>query len=235
MQSSLFPEPEKDAFHELCKAEQKAGQLFEEIEHRGLMVAGKSEKTLNKEIYDLAKEMFGVTKHWHKRIVRAGKNTLEPYRENPPDLILQEDDIVFFDFGPVFEEWEADFGRTYVLGNNPDKLRLKADVETVWNHCRDWFFAQPQPVIPADLYAKAVKTANEYGWSFGAHIAGHIVGHFPHEKLDPDQRDHYIQGSNHKPMSDPDRGGKKRHWILEIHLVDREKEVGAFFEQLLRI
>lgn len=29
--------------------------------------------------------------------------------------------------------------------------------------------------------------------------------------------------------------GEKRHWILEIHLVDREKEIGAFYEQLLTI
>ena len=54
---------------------------------------------------------FGVSRHWHKRIVRAGPNTLEPYKQNPPDREITADDIVFLDFGPIFEEWEADFGR----------------------------------------------------------------------------------------------------------------------------
>jgi hypothetical protein len=36
---------------------------------------------------------------------------------------------VFFDFGPVFEEWEADVGRTYVIGNDSLKHKLKKDIE----------------------------------------------------------------------------------------------------------
>ena len=68
--------------------------------------------------------MFGVSRHWHKRIVRAGPNTLQPYRENPPDRVIGADDIVFCDFGPIFEEWEADFGRTFVLGDDPVKLAV---------------------------------------------------------------------------------------------------------------
>jgi hypothetical protein len=33
------------------------------------------------------------------RIVRAGRNTLAPYDENPPDLTVGEDDILFLDLG----------------------------------------------------------------------------------------------------------------------------------------
>ncbi|MGW1618760.1 Imm21 family immunity protein [Streptomyces sp. NPDC002172] len=40
-------------------------------------------------------ELFGTTRHWHKRIVRSGPNTLKPYRENPPDRVIAADDIVF--------------------------------------------------------------------------------------------------------------------------------------------
>ena len=50
-----------------------------------------------------------------------GRNTLHPYKSNPENLLLKEDDILFIDFGPVFEDWEADFGRTYVKG---PKLKL---------------------------------------------------------------------------------------------------------------
>ena len=34
---------------------------------------------------------------------------------------LTDDDILFLDLGPIFAEWEADFGRTYVLGDDPVK------------------------------------------------------------------------------------------------------------------
>ena len=110
---------------QLIEAERKALDLFNQIEKKGLIVANKSETDLNKEIFELAFELFGIKKYWHKRIVRAGKNTLLPYRENPENLTINEDDILFFDFGPVFEDWEADVGRTYVLGNDPNKLKLK--------------------------------------------------------------------------------------------------------------
>jgi hypothetical protein len=38
---------------------------------------------------------------------------------------------------------------------------------------------------------------------------------------------------NKKRMSDADKNGYERFWIYEIHLIDREKEIGAFFEQML--
>jgi hypothetical protein len=69
----------------LIEAEKKAGDLFLEIERRGLIVGGKSERALNNEILSLAEEMFGIEKYWHKRIVRSGPNTLAPYDENQPD------------------------------------------------------------------------------------------------------------------------------------------------------
>ena len=40
---------------------------------------------------------------------------------DPEDRIIAADDIVYLDLGPVFEEWEADFGRTYVLGDDREK------------------------------------------------------------------------------------------------------------------
>jgi hypothetical protein len=33
----------------------------------------------------------------------------------------------------------------------------------------------------------------------------------------------------------PDASGRKRHWILEIHFVDRAREIGGFYEELLTI
>ena len=69
----------------LIEAEKKAAFLFDKISSNGLITPGKSEKQLNSEIFNLAYELFGIKKYWHKRIVRAGKNTLKPYKENPED------------------------------------------------------------------------------------------------------------------------------------------------------
>ena len=109
----------------LLAAEEKAKQLFLEIEDRDWIEAGISEIDLSNKIFDLAFEMFQTKKHWHKRIVRSGSNTLLPYSKNPPNRVIDQDDILFFDFGPVFEQWEADLGRTYVVGSDPEKIRLK--------------------------------------------------------------------------------------------------------------
>jgi Xaa-Pro dipeptidase len=112
---------EEQRVTDLRNAQTKAERLFREIEARCLIRSGISESRLNSDIYELAKEMYGITTYWHKRIIRAGRNTLAPYAENPPDLMIGQDDILFLDLGPVFEDWEADFGRTFVVGSDPQK------------------------------------------------------------------------------------------------------------------
>ncbi len=216
----------------LTEAEEKAKQLFLEIEKHGIIAPLKTEKQINKEIYQLAFELFGIKKYWHKRIVRAGINTLSPYAKNPPDLTIQEDDILFLDFGPVFEDWEADFGRTYVIGNDPYKLKLKEDIEKAWYEVKDWFEQQTN-ITGAALYKHVLETAAHYGWTYGSNIAGHLVGQFPHEKLEPQNFGLYIHKKNNNDMHLPGPDGNPRHWILEIHFIDKEKQIGGFFEQLL--
>ena len=49
---------------QLIEAEEKAAFLFKEIEARGLITVGKSERQLNKEVFDLAFELFGIKKYW---------------------------------------------------------------------------------------------------------------------------------------------------------------------------
>ncbi|MEP6647890.1 MAG: M24 family metallopeptidase [Saprospiraceae bacterium] len=216
----------------LLEAQKIAIQLFKTAEKRNLIIAGKSEEELNTEIFNLAFEMFGIEKHWHKRIVRSGENTLYPYNENPPDKILTDDDILFFDFGPIIENWEADLGRTYVIGNNSAKLKLKNDVEAAWIETKNWF--DKQSVLKAsELFQFAVQKANDFGWEFGGEIAGHLIGEFPHERLEPGNYQLYVHPENHSDMFSVDANGNKRHWILEIHFVDRGNKIGGFFEQLL--
>ena len=218
---------------QLVLAEEKAAQLFFEIEKRNIIRAQVSEKDVNDAIYDLAFELFGIKKYWHKRIVRAGKNTLLPYKHNPENLILQDDDIVFLDFGPVFEEWEADYGRTYVIGQNEKKLKLMADVEAAWHEGKKFYQENKQQITPAELYGYTQQLAIKYGWTFGNKHCGHLIGNFPHEVIQGEELENYLHPDNHKPMSDNDRNNNPRFWIYEVHFVDEALEIGGFFEQLL--
>lgn len=223
----------KNVLSLLKEAEVKANHLFNEIEARAIIAPGKTEKAINEEIFKLAFELFGIEKFWHKRIVRAGENTLSPYDDNPPDLTIQEDDILFLDFGPIFEDWEADYGRTYVIGNDPYKYKLQSDIEDAWYKTKAWFEKQTS-LTGAAFWHHLLEVAKEYGWEYGGQLGGHLIGHFPHERLEPKNYGLYVHPENHNDMFLPDVDGNERHWILEIHFVDREKKIGGFFEQLLK-
>jgi Xaa-Pro aminopeptidase len=217
----------------LLNAQYISVQFFKAIEEDNLIIAGKSEERLNSELCDLALNRFGIESHWHKKIVRTGKNTLAIYPDNPPNRTIEKDDILFIDFGPIVEGYEADIGRTYVLGNDPRKLRLKNDVEAAWYDIQEWY--QKQTTLKAsELFQYAVGKAEELGWEFAGEIAGHIVGKYPHEQpADPKSLELDIHPQNHNDIFLPDANGNKRHWILELQFIDRKNEIGGYFEQLL--
>ncbi len=222
-----------ETIKELFLSEQKAKELFKSIEDRGLIISGKTEKQLCDEIVQVAKKDFGVENHWGKKIVRTGINTLQPYISNPPDLVIQDGDILFFDFHPVFKGWEADLGRTYVLGNDPLKHKIKKDIEAAWHEGNAWYFKQTK-LTGAEFFNYATGLAKQYGYEFGNAIAGHIIGKFPHEQPDdPNDLCLDVHPDNHNDILQRDKNGSKRHWILELHFVDRKNNIGAFFEQLL--
>ena len=217
----------------LILAEQKAKELFNTVEARGLIIPGKSEKELCDEIVQIAREDFGIENHWHKKIVRAGINTLQPFIANPPDLVIQKDDILFFDFHPIYQDWEADLGRTYIIGSDPLKLKLKKDIEAAWYEANAWYFKQNN-LTGAAYFNYVTGLTKRYGYEFGNAIAGHIIGHYPHEQPDdPNDTCLDVHPDNHTDILQSDKHGNKRHWMLELHFVDRVNNIGAFFEQLL--
>lgn len=218
----------------LVDAQIKAQALFAEVETQNLIRPGAKESEINESIYALAGRMYGIARYWHKRIVRAGRNTLAPYDENPPDLTVAEDDIVFLDLGPVFEEWEADFGRSYVVGNDPLKQKLCRNIEEAFALGKRYFQEHPE-ITGAELYAYAQQLADQAGWEYGGPIAGHLIGVFPHEKIAGDKVTLYVHPKNHNRMRLPDASGRERHWIFEIHFVDRARQIGGFYEELLTI
>jgi Xaa-Pro dipeptidase len=219
---------------ELLAAQVKAEALFAEVVDCGLVSAGKLESELTEEIHALAQSRFGVRRHWHKRIARAGPNTLLTYYDESTDRRITDDDIVYLDFGPVFEAWEADFGRTYVVGSDPDKHRLVGDLGRAFARGKH-FYRQSPSLTAGELYDYVAGLAADYGWQWGAKTAGHLIGHFPHETK-PQDPDHLrIRHGNSISLREPNEKGQPRHWILEIHFVDRVRQIGGFFEELLTV
>ncbi len=219
---------------ELLEAQTHAEALFHEVEARGLIRPGITESGLNAEIYALAQELYGIKTYWHKRIVRAGKNTLLPYADNPPDHTIGEDDILFLDLGPVFEQWEADFGRTFVLGSDPLKLKMREDIKSAFVDGKQ-YFKDHSNITSREFFHYVESLAAKYNWEFGGPIAGHLIGQFPHERIADDKVTLYVHPKSNLAMHSLDAEGRRRHWILEIHFVDKEKEIGGFYEELLTV
>jgi len=216
----------------LVGAEQKAKELFKTVEGLELIVPGKTEKQLNDEVVKVAHEVYGIREFWHKKIVRAGINTMQPYNGDPPDVAIQDNDLVILDFGPVVNNWEADLARTYVVGYNPAMLKLRQDVEDAWQLANAWY-ATHDKLTGAEFYRYITNITTQYGYTFGGEIAGHIVGPYPHEQLGPGSLGLDIHPGNNQDMFAKDPLGNERHWILEIHFIDKANNIGAFFEQLL--
>jgi len=214
-------------------AEARGMALFDTVEAEGLLRPGRSEMEVDHDIYDLARAKFGVLRHWHKRIVRTGQNTVCVYADDPADRVIGEDDTVYLDFGPVFGEWQADIGRSYALGSDPAKQRLVADLPRLFGLVQAHYRASPD-ITGAQLYVFAQKAATEAGWLFGGSIAGHIIlGEYSMPRPTGDLGRNYIAPGNREPMRLPDTLDRVRHWILEIHLVDKAKTFGGFYERLL--
>jgi len=218
----------------LWAAQEKAAALFSQVVEDGLIQAGKLESELTGEIYQLALNRFGVKRHWHDRIVRSGPNTLMDYYDKVEDRRITEDDIVYLDFGPVFDAWEADFGRSFALGADPAKHRLVRDIGIAFEQGKRHFRETPD-LTAGGLYDYVAGLATAAGWAFGALTAGHLIGHFPHEKNPPDTKLYSIRSGNSLSLREPDGKGRSRHWILEIHFIDRAMQIGGFFEELLTV
>jgi Xaa-Pro aminopeptidase len=218
----------------LWEAQQRAAALFGEVVSSELIEPGILESELSKRIHDLAANKYGCRRHWHKRIVRAGPNTLLTYYDESEDRRIGDDDIVYVDLGPVFEAWEADYGRTFVVGADPVKHALNRDLGVAFAQGKE-FFRSNRDLTAGALYDFIAGRAQQLGWTFGAPTAGHLVGHFPHERDTANATRFSIRRGNTQSLREPDDQGRIRHWILEVHFVDKERQIGGFLEELLTI
>ena len=119
-----------------------------------------------------------------------------------------------------------------MLGDDPVKHALCDAHPAVGSAGRAFFESRPD-VTGEQLFTHMCELAGHAGWEFGGEIAGHLVGQFPHEKIAGDDIESYIAPGSDQPMRRADRTGRTCHWILEVHLVDRKREIGGFHEELL--
>src|SRR5262249_41421011 len=149
-----------------------------------------------------------VTRHWHRRIVRTGVNTLMTAGDHPDIRMIEPNDTVYVDLGPVFEDWEADIGRTYALGQDPDKKRLVADLRRIFDIVQRHYQSSPH-ITGAELYAFAQRMAEQAGWIFAGTIAGHIVGEFSHATWPGEKETSRIWPANPLPIRRHDHLGRE--------------------------
>jgi Xaa-Pro aminopeptidase len=226
------PLSERERRAALEAAESSALTLLAAIENAGLVVPGRSEREVEQDIFAMAQRDFGVEKHWHKRIVRSGPNSVTIAGDNPPVRMIEAGDIVYLDLCPVFEEWEADVGKSYVLDGDARQRALVAELPRQFDILQAQYRTNPD-ITGAALYDFAVRSAEEAGWKFGGRIAGHIVSEFAHALIPGDKNFNRIAPENSLPMSALDGHGRMRHWIGEIHLVETDGSFGGFYERLL--
>lgn len=162
----------------------------------------------------------GLGRGWHGVHVRFGTNTLKNFGE-PSDsgVVLGRDDIWFIDIGPVWRDWEADAGETFVVGADPEMLRIGRDVHAVFDRVQQHW--RDQHATGESLYRLAVAEAESRGWRLNLDMSGHRLSEFPHAA-------HHKGALAETPFT-PSPG----LWMLEIQIRHPERPFSAFVEDLL--
>jgi Xaa-Pro aminopeptidase len=217
--SDLDIEKVGDHFSEgtLVSAQRKAWKVLAKMAE--LIQPGLTEE----EISALAKELFqkaGAEKHWHRPLVRVGRNTLLTFSDvSEPNLKVGEKDILFLDFGPVFDGHEADIGATIVFGDDPEMERIANSASALFGEVAKEF--KEKNLTGKQLYAFAEERAKAMNVVFVAKVDGHRVSDFPHAIYSKTGLGEFEQ------VPTPKR------WILEIQIRHPHLPYGAFYEDLL--
>ncbi|HVW68562.1 MAG TPA: M24 family metallopeptidase [Steroidobacteraceae bacterium] len=162
----------------------------------------------------------GLLRGWHGIQLRFGPNTLKPFgAPSEPGVVLQDNDIFFIDIGPVWDKWEGDGGATFVVGNDPDMLRIARDVQEVFARVRRKWLTER--VSGRALYQYAGEEARSLGWELNLKMAGHRLADFPHAAIH--------KGS----LADAAFAPSSSLWVLEIQIRHPERPFSAFYEDLL--
>ncbi len=169
---------------------------------------------------------MGSKRSWHRPIVRFAENTILPYLA-PPDATkrLNQNDIFFIDIGPTWQtlgqiEYEGDVGNTFVIGNNKIYLDCAEAARSLFRLARNhWASSQ---VTGDQLYKWLENEAEKRNYSLVKEDDGHRIGEFPHKTI--------FSGPLSAVKFHPTGG----LWVLEVHIIDSNNGIGAFYEDILR-
>jgi Xaa-Pro aminopeptidase len=204
-------------------ARQQAAQsrAWETLARAAAMIEPGMDDVDGKAIVDQAIMDSGAERLWHASQVRFGPNTMLPFGQAPQKPhVLQPNDIFFLDIGPCYDGHEGDVGRGFTLGEVPEQAALIADSKAVFDAVKAHWLAGG--VTGQELYDFAQAQAASRGRTMALEgAAGHRIGDFPHR-------------IHHKgKLKDFGKTPSPDLWILEIHLVDRALQAGAFYEDML--
>ncbi len=162
---------------------------------------------------------MGASNNWHPTYVRFGPDTQSPpIQRTDYDRRLQEHDIFVLDIGPVWDGHEGDYGDTFVLGADADRLRCAEAAREVFRRAR---LAWLEGLTGAALYDRAAGYARELGCELVREIPGHRVSDFPHALYGR----HLLAQADFVPADGI--------WVLEIQVRDAQRPIGAFYEDVL--
>ncbi|MEO6422557.1 MAG: M24 family metallopeptidase, partial [Candidatus Nitrotoga sp.] len=172
---------------------------------------------------EMAKDMLAeinMLRGWHDVYVRFGTNTTKTFgAPSDPGVVLGTDDIFFIDIGPVWKQWEADGGDTFVTGSNSEMRRCAEDARHIFHAVRKYW--AEQGAVGSELYEYATRQAEQRGWVLNLDLSGHRLADFPHATT--------YEGS----IADINFIPSRLIWVLEIHIRHPSEPYGAFFEDML--
>lgn len=175
------------------------------------------------DLYAVAKDIYndhGILRSWHNPYIRFGENTCLTYADiSLIDLTLKDEDIAFVDIGPIFGDIEGDLGRTIQFGENEKHKKIIAASEELFEVGLQ-FFKQCNPTgIAMQEFIEI--NARKMGYQSILGSCGHLLGLFSHGAC------------WNKGIAEYPNEMQSGIWILEIHIVDPQGKIGAFYENLL--
>ncbi|AGH95365.1 M24 family metallopeptidase [Pseudobdellovibrio exovorus] len=205
----------------------EARRVCHEVTHR---IASLSSAGMNElDGQALVKEEFkkvGVSKFWHPTKFRIGSDTTKSFRDlADTSLTLNDGDIFFIDVGPIFEDHEADFGRTFSFSSSDSNTAhnphqpIIGSCEQIWKDvATKW---KTEQLSGQELYQFASTCAEEHHCQLNPKMAGHRLGDFPHALFSKEG----LSSMNICPT--------ENLWVLEIHIIHPQSQRGAFYEDIL--
>ncbi|MFJ8011408.1 M24 family metallopeptidase [Streptomyces sp. NPDC096339] len=219
----------------LVEAHRMARAVFAEVTGRGLVLPGRTERELDARVWDVAAEVFPFVGQRRGRLVRSGPHAVVPSggHQEATDRVICRDDVVVIDLGALLAVRETDFARTVVVGDDPGRIQLVADLAAVAAGAREAFVGN-EDITGRELHAEIEALAGKAGWSLGTWHVGRLSGAAVPRPGHGTRRDLFIGPDNTDPLRRTVVGGWWAHWILEVCLVDDyDAGLGGSFKQLL--